>query len=152
MFELKRPEREDDWYLKQVLIAFLIVAILQVVSFLVEYFGLFYVANKNPLGFNIDISVSFVIIIFITWSLYQFNYIAKYSTASVLIIAGAWSNFLERAVLGSVRDYIYLYFTTINLPDILIWIGLIWLNLELWILEPIRAKKQKNKQTEKNYA
>jgi lipoprotein signal peptidase len=143
MFEFKKPDGGNSWYLSQILIASLLVVVSQVISFFVEYIGLFYMANKTPLGFNIDITVSFIIIIFITWSLYQFNYIAKYSTASILIIAGAWSNFLERAVLGSVRDYIYLYFTTINLPDILIWSGLIWLNLEIWILEPARRKKQK---------
>jgi hypothetical protein len=51
---------------------------------------------------------------------------------SVLIIVGAAFNLGERLVNGYVLDYIPITWGYINIADIILWVGLLLLNYEIW--------------------
>jgi lipoprotein signal peptidase len=119
---------------------FLIISVLVVfnlsVSAFVRYNSLFYIPNENPLGFQFGLYYSVLIIGFICWALIYFKIFLKHPIISILILAGAMSNFLEKWVFyNSVADYISIGFSHFNLADVQIWIGLILLNLHVWIFD-----------------
>ena len=64
------------------------------------------------------------------------NLFQKSPVFSLLILAGGWSNLLERVIFGSATDYIIFVFSFINLADIEIWLGLILLNIQIWFFSP----------------
>jgi lipoprotein signal peptidase len=115
------------------------------VSFFIRRSDLFFVANQTPFGLNIGLVSVTLIVIGITLGLYCFDYIHKYPVVSLLIIAGSWSNLLERMLFGSVTDYISFVISFINLADIQIWIGLIALNAQIWFLDRAETGKEPTK-------
>ncbi|OGE77773.1 MAG: hypothetical protein A2751_01820 [Candidatus Doudnabacteria bacterium RIFCSPHIGHO2_01_FULL_46_14] len=68
--------------------------------------------------------VTLCLVVFI--SLYLF-YFRKTSMGFALILGGAFSNLFDRIYFGYVRDFIDIGFATLNLADIMIWVGVLLL-------------------------
>ncbi len=104
-------------------------------SYLVRTNSIYYIPNNRPFGISFDNFWTILILAFITWSLDTLNFFEKYSLPSVLLIVGAWSNFLERIAFGFVADYVSFFASYINLADVQIWVGLALLNWQIWVLK-----------------
>ena len=104
-------------------------------SYLVRTGGIYYIPNTRPFGISFDNFWTILILAFITWSLDTLNFFERYSLPSVLLIVGAWSNFLERIAFGFVADYVSFFINYINLADVQIWVGLALLNWQIWALK-----------------
>lgn len=101
-------------------------------SYLVRTLGLFYIPNQFPFGLSIGPLSATLILLFVTWGVFALKLFDKSPVFTLLILAGGWSNLLERFILGSATDYIMFFISFINLADIQIWIGLILLNIQIW--------------------
>ncbi len=134
------------WYLFQAGLICALIFINLSVAVAIKEIGLHFVENRKPIGLTVNIYISVFIIFFITWGLFYFKYIQKYPTASILIVAGSWSNFLEKNIFGYVADYINTYIAYINLADIQIITGLILLNIQVWLLSRNSPLEDKNKE------
>lgn len=110
------------------------------IAVLLPKLNISFVINDQPFGFDISIAVTFFIIIFIIVALYKSTALDRYPLASILIIAGAFSNFIERLYFGGVRDYLDIQIAHINLADIEIWTGLILLNFQVWFSDNSKGK------------
>lgn len=104
------------------------------ISFIVRTQNIYFIPNTKPFGISFDNVTIILILSFITWSLDTLNFFDKYNLASVLLIVGAWSNFLERIYFGAVADYVNFFIAYINLADVQIWVGLLILNWQIWFL------------------
>lgn len=111
---------------------FLIIANL-LFSLTLEIFNQYFVFNTHPFGFNVPIYIVGIILFLVTISIFLGKIFLAYPLTSTLILSGAVSNFIERAVFGGVRDYIDISIAMINLADIQIWTGVLLLNYQLWI-------------------
>lgn len=100
---------------------------------------------KNPgLPFGIDLPgfldfylVAGLLAIFV--SLYVF-YFRKLSWGFVLVTSGALSNLLDRIYFGYVRDLINIGIATMNVADVLIWLG-----IALLVVNNAKLKNQNDK-------
>lgn len=89
--------------------------------------------NTQPFGDIFGPISSTIIVGFVTLGLWRMKLFASHTIPSSLILAGIWSNYLEYWIFNqSVSDYLPMLFGLINLADIQIWLGLIWLNYRLW--------------------
>ena len=112
---------------------FLFILLLNVgFSVLIKTQGLFAVQNEFPFGLPVSPLILWLILGFVTWAVFQFKFFTFAPIGSVLLMAGAWSNFTERLLFGSVADYIYLGRSYANLADFQIWVGVILINLVVW--------------------
>src|SRR3989344_1609132 len=80
-------------------------------------------AIKLPGSYEIFL-ITALLVIFV--SLYFF-YFRQWTLGFVLILGGAFSNLFDRIYFGYVRDYLSAGFATLNLADIMIWVGIIFL-------------------------
>jgi lipoprotein signal peptidase len=89
----------------------------------------------NKYIFNLPLNLIFIsiIVFFISYGFYKFKYYLLYPTITSIILAGIWSNLLERVFFGNVADYLPLFYSYINLADVQICIGLLALNYHIWI-------------------
>jgi lipoprotein signal peptidase len=129
-----------NWFW-QSLILLSIVGVNLGISALIRNFGFYYVPNEYPFGFNIGLISSALIIVFVTWGMFALDLFSKSPSFTLLILAGGWSNFLERIIFGSATDYIMFVASFINLADLQIWIGLILLNAQIWFWKPSNKEK-----------
>ena len=127
--------KKQNWFW-QLLILTAVVALNLTLSFSVRNFGLYYVPNQYPFGLSLGPLSVFFILAFVTWGIFSMNLFQKSPVFSLLILAGGWSNLLERVIFGSATDYIIFVFSFINLADIEIWLGLILLNIQIWFFSP----------------
>lgn len=130
-FQLQQLSIQESFYL---LAISLLIIFNFFISFIVRTQNVYFIPNTRPFGISFDNVTIILILSFITWSLDTLNFFDKYNLASVLLIVGAWSNFLERIYFGAVADYVNFFVSYINLADVQIWVGLIILNWQIWIL------------------
>lgn len=90
------------------------------------------VPNTFVFGLQANMVVITAIILFMTYGLVALKCVQQYPLSSLLILAGGWSNYLERLFNGQVTDYIPFMDGYINIADIVIWIGLVWLFINVW--------------------
>jgi len=90
------------------------------------------IANDYPLGLQVTLPGQIAILLFIILGSVMMHFPKKYSLVTAVIIAATISNVFERAMFGSVRDYIPLPTGHANVADFQLWIGLIILNFEIW--------------------
>jgi hypothetical protein len=106
------------------------------VSVLIRNSDHFFIPNPTPIGFNFGYLWSVVLFITISWLAFEFRMIHKHPVSLIFIIAGVYSNFSERLIWGSVADYMFIpnpiFEININLADIQIILGLIFLNIQVW--------------------
>lgn len=112
---------------------FLILLLLNVgFSVLIKTQNLFAVQNEFPFGLPVSPLLLWLILGFVTWAVFQFRFFSFAPIGSVLLLGGAWSNFAERLLFGSVADYVYLGRSYANLADFQIWVGILLINLVVW--------------------
>ena len=127
------PEQNNDNLTVVYGAIFLLVLLLNVgFSVLIKSQGLFAVQNEFPFGLPVSPLILWLILGFVTWAVFQFKFFSFAPIGSILLMAGAWSNFLERLLFGSVGDYIYLGRGYANLADFQIWVGIVLINLVVW--------------------
>jgi lipoprotein signal peptidase len=102
------------------------------VSLLIRSNDFFYVPNAYTFGILIPTYLLVLIAVIITISIFYFDLFKHHLIPTVLFLAGGWSNVLEKLIFGSVTDYIRFLDGYINIADIMIWTGLIWLNILIW--------------------
>ena len=102
------------------------------ISLLIRYLPGYLVLNRQPLGLNLDDTWVLIIFVVTNLLLIVMKFIMEYPTISLLILIGVWSNFFERLLFGNVADYLPFLFSVANIADLMIWSGLIWLNLEIF--------------------
>jgi hypothetical protein len=105
------------------------------VSQLIKSSNIYFVSNIYPFGIQIGTSGISIIVALATWGIFNFNLIHKYPIYSILILSGVWSNCAERFLFGFVTDYINLGISFANLADLQIWVGVIILNVIVWLPE-----------------
>jgi len=130
-FQLQKLSIQESFYLLAISI---LIIFNFFISFIVRTQNVYFIPNTKPFGISFDNVTIILILSFITWSLDTLNFFDKYNLASVLLIVGAWSNFLERIYFGAVADYVNFFIGYINLADVQIWVGLIILNWQIWVL------------------
>ena len=109
------------------------------ISNFVRFNDIFYIPNSSPNIFYFGRVVGTGVIFFIIWSLRHSKIAFKHPIPSILVLSGAFSNFIEFFLFANnIADYIPLGFGYFNIPDIQIWTGLIVLNLEIWILDDLQ--------------
>jgi hypothetical protein len=91
-----------------------------------------FVANTQPIGFTFDYFSSTAILILVTWAIHEFDIHIRAGISIILLLSGLYSNFVEKFIWGSVADYMSIYELAINLADVQIILGLIFLNWKLW--------------------
>ncbi len=102
------------------------------ISYLVKSGNLFYVANEFPFNLQVTPISLWVILVFVTYAVFQFHLFEIAPISSTLLLSGAWSNFVERLFFGFVADYIFVPPLYFNLADVQIWLGVLLINLFLW--------------------
>ena len=103
------------------------------ISQIVRVRNLYYVANYEPFGFSFGLWSSVLILAILFLSFIYFKLLAKFPIISLLVMAGAYSNFLEKWILyGNVADYINAYISQFNLADMQIWSGILVINWYVW--------------------
>lgn len=112
-------------------------------SFLIRGIGFTIVQNTSPIGFTFGYGSSLLLLGFITYYLISSKIIEKSPILAVLILGGAWSNLIEKLVFDSVADYIDLGFSTLNLADVQIVLGVLFLNLQFWFGGGYKSIKNK---------
>lgn len=110
----------------------LLICLNFLISYLVKTGGLFFVANQFPFNLQVTPISLWVILVFVTYAVFQFRLFQIAPISSTLLLSGAWSNFIERLVFGFVTDYIVLGSLYFNLADVQIWLGILLINLILW--------------------
>jgi lipoprotein signal peptidase len=115
---------------------FLIIVINLTTSRLIKSYNIYFVSNLYPLGLIVNYISIITVIAFVTWGLFKFKLVQRYPVLSMLILAGIWSNIIERFSFGYVADYINLSFGYANLADFEIWVGAILLNILTWVNLP----------------
>ena len=101
-------------------------------SYFLRTSNLSIVENLFPFNIPVTPTVLWLILILITFAVFQFKFYTFAPIPTTLLLAGAWSNFVERLFFDSVADYLYLGPVYANLADIRIWIGIVLINLKLW--------------------
>jgi len=86
------------------------------------------VVNYKTLGLDLDIFINFLIVLIVGLMVYSFGFLKEFTVASLFILVGIYSNFLEKLLYNNVLDYFDIYLAKINLADIQLWLGLIALN------------------------
>jgi uncharacterized membrane protein len=86
------------------------------------------VVNYKTLGLDLDMFINFLIVLIVGLMVYSFGFLKEFTVASLFILVGVYSNFLEKLLYNNVLDYFDIYLAKINLADIQIWLGLIALN------------------------
>ena len=86
------------------------------------------VVNYKTLGLDLDIFINFLIVLIVGLMVYSFGFLKEFTVASLFILVGVYSNFLEKLLYNNVLDYFDIYLAKINLADIQLWLGLIALN------------------------
>lgn len=110
----------------------LLLSVIGVIRYAVDIFNLSAVANDKPFSIPLPFSITILVLVIIVGFLFFSGLIKKFSFSTAFIIAGAFGNFVERLVVGSVKDYINIFVGWVNLSDLILWIGLIILNYEFW--------------------
>jgi lipoprotein signal peptidase len=101
-------------------------------SYFLRKSNLSIIENIYPFNLPVTPTVLWLVLILITIAIFQFNFYSFSPVPTTLLLAGAWSNFVERLFFGEVADYLYLGPVYANLADIMIWIGIALINLKLW--------------------
>jgi lipoprotein signal peptidase len=143
MFEkIANSVQKSDLMLFHWLVLWFIIAINLGISFLIRESGLGVVQNSSPIGFAFGYTSSVLLLGFITWYIIVSKTLKNYPIYSILILAGAWSNFIEKAIFDSVTDYVNIGFSNLNLADIQIVVGVVLLNLQLWMASSSNDKQR----------
>jgi lipoprotein signal peptidase len=119
-----------------------LVTINILITVLIRQYSIFYYPNSYPFGLGIGQISSSLIVGFVSFGLWKFGFIERTPIFSVLILAGVWSNYIEKLVFdGVVTDYISFWVSYINLADIQIWVGCVALIIQSWFLENNKTNK-----------
>ncbi len=102
------------------------------ISYYIRVSDIAYIPNTSPIGFTFGYFSSILILIIVAWVIHEFELNQKYALASIMILGGLFSNFSEKYLLGAVADYMTIGIGTINLADIMIFLGVVLLNLQIW--------------------
>lgn len=102
------------------------------ITYYIRVSGINYIPNTTPIGFTFGYYSSILILIIVSWVIHEFELNQKYALASIMILGGLFSNFTEKYLLGAVADYMTIGIGTINLADIMIFLGVLLLNLQIW--------------------
>ncbi len=135
---------KQSWFWQSLILS-CVILLNVLLSFAVRNLGLYYIPNQQPFGFSLGIFSSAIILLFVSWGVFALKLFEKSPVFSLLILGGAWSNFIERIIFGSATDYIIFFFSYINLADIQIWLGLILLNIQMWFGKQVQVVKSTEK-------
>jgi lipoprotein signal peptidase len=119
--------------LAQVFFVVVIVAANLSISLFLRNQGLFFVANQNPIGYGFGYYSSLSILVFCTWAVIKFDFLHKNPVYAILILAGLYSNFLEKIIFNNVADYLPAQLAYLNLADTQIFLGLLIMNFHEWL-------------------
>jgi len=111
----------------------------------------FYIENERPMGLLITPFLQLLIVLFVFIGFIFLRLIVNYPLTSQLILAGSFSNLIERLAFGHVKDYINVGIAYINIADIFIWTGLIFLNIQVWLIPILNNKNQKQLKIKNKY-
>ncbi len=128
-----RSERKG-WLADHLFIISFLLGLNLVISLIVRQVGA-YIVNRDVFYLETDLWVIVVAVVITTFLTFYLRLPNSYPVASVLIIAGVWSNLAERFIFDGVADYLDIYIAFTNLADLQIWIGLLLLNLQIWLPE-----------------
>lgn len=121
----------DHHYFK--LIAILGVVLLNLsIAVFVRYSGLFYQSNISPVGYAFGYYSSVVVLILTTYCIFRFELLSLSPISGILVLAGIYSNFVEKIIFNSSANYIFLNQTNLNIPTLEIYVGLTILNFQIW--------------------
>jgi lipoprotein signal peptidase len=105
------------------------------ISYTIKNMGLSHVVNPSPFGLNLGVYPILFIFLFVAYFVFYLNFYQIYTIPSLLILAGMLSNLTELFLFGGATDYISIFIAIINLADVQIWLGLLWLNYKIWLSE-----------------
>ncbi|MFA6427256.1 MAG: signal peptidase II [Candidatus Magasanikbacteria bacterium] len=109
-----------------------------------EYFENPGIAFGIPVPSSIVISITPIIIAGILWWLYFKNKCTISMYGGICIIAGAFSNFIDRIFYSITIDYIRILTSLINLADVLIIVGAGLIVIDHWESEATKIKRLKD--------
>jgi lipoprotein signal peptidase len=138
MPEIKKPtlrlEERKRWLADHLLIVVFLLGLNLIIGLLVRQMGAF-VINRNIFYLEAELWMVILAVAGTTGLAFYLKLPNVYPVASVLILAGVWSNLAERLIFSGVADYLDIYIALTNLADLQIWIGLIGLNFQIWFPE-----------------
>jgi lipoprotein signal peptidase len=129
---LSSPSQNTQRTITYILFFLILTGICLGMSFFIKTIGFYYEENFYPFDLPVAPVVLWVILGFITYIIISFNFYTIAPIAATLLLAGAWSNFIERLIFGYVGDYIYVWVGYINISDLMLWTGIILLNFPFW--------------------
>ena len=129
---------------------FILVALNISVSLILPKWGISYVNNDRPFGIDINQWIAVGLVALVVFFVYKSKILERYPLSAVMIIAGSFSNLIERLYFGSVKDYLDIWIAQINLADLEIWGGLLLLNYFMWSVWVDKSKT--NTKTTNTYA
>lgn len=132
------------WAIEQFALFVLILLFNVGMQKIIQASGVTIVKNTEPFGLSIGVFTNSILVLFVTLGSFYFGFLKKFTISTLLILAGSWSNLLERILFGFVQDYIPLPSGYANLADFELWTGLILLNISIW-LPSLQIKDAKNK-------
>lgn len=115
-----------------ILVAILSTFVLSI-STVIRRYDYFYEPNQLTFGLPFPTWILFVLMFIVTLGIFYFDLYKHHSIPIALFLTGGWSNAMERILFGSATDYIPFFDGYINIADIMIWGGLVWLNVMLWL-------------------
>jgi lipoprotein signal peptidase len=122
-----------------VLVLAVLVGVNLALSIFIQRSGFYYVANTTHWLFGMGFLASAAVLSLIISTLYFLRLSNFLMMVSVVIMSGAISNFVEKfVVFGSVTDYVPARFLNynfgfFNIADIQIWVGLVMLNVGIFL-------------------
>jgi lipoprotein signal peptidase len=134
-------EERKGWLADHLFIIVFLLGLNLVMALLVREVGAF-VINRNIFYLEVDLWVIILAVVGTTVLTFYLKLPNTYPVASVLIMAGVWSNLAERLIFGGVADYLDIYVALTNLADLQIWIGLVGLNFQIWFPESANAVRE----------
>jgi len=141
---LKTEKLLRDYFHYAVIIG--ICAINLTISALIRRSNIFFVANPTPISFNFGYYSSIIILVSATWLLIKFDLFKKSPVYGIFVMSGLYSNFAEKLIWNNVADYLSFANVNLNLADIQIFLGVIMINVEVWLrnrpaIDPDHKKK-----------
>jgi len=119
-------------YLLAISVIIITSAIVVGISWLIRDNEFFYIPNTLTFGIFIPDYILLGVLVLVTSIIFYFDVYKHYMIPVVLFLSGGWSNGIEKLLFDSVTDYIPFINSYINIADIMIWVGLIWLNIMIW--------------------
>jgi hypothetical protein len=110
-----------------------ICAINLIISGALRSSDVFFVSNPTPISFSLGYYSSIFILILASYLIIKFEFLKKSPVYSIFILAGLYSNFIEKLIWNNVADYLMLGNLNLNLADTQIFVGIVMVNIEIWL-------------------